>query len=77
MMKQWLRVLPFPALIFAVLTFLDFYADPNEISWGLNFLQAALLGTIGCVGQYMIHKNVLQDEEEDCDGGAGCNCGPF
>lgn len=76
-MKEWLRVIPFPILIFSVLTFLDYYADPNEINWLLNFCQAALLGAIGCVGQYLIHKQILQDDEEDCSGDAGCNCGKF
>ena len=76
-MKEWLRVLPFPILIFAVLTFLDYSVNPQEINWFLNLGQAALLGAIGCVGQYLIHKNVLQDterepEDEDC-----INCGKF
>lgn len=74
-MKEWLRVLPFPILIFAVLTFLDYYADPEQISWLLNIGQAALLGVIGTVGTYLIHKNVLQDEEDET-GSDGCiSCG--
>jgi len=73
-MKEWLRVLPFPILIFAVLTFLDFYADPENISWIWNLVQSAILGGIGCVGQYLIHKNILQEEEDDPD--SGCiSCG--
>lgn len=73
-MKAWLRVLPFPILIFAVLTFLDYYADPNNINWLLNIGQSALLGAIGCVGQYQIHKNIIQDtDDEDADSGCiGC-----
>ena len=74
-MKEWLRVLPFPILIFCVLTFLDVYADPNNINWLLNFGQAALLGAIGCVGQYLIHKNIIQDTEDDEESHNGCiNC---
>lgn len=76
-MKEWLRVLPFPILIFSVLTFLDCCADPNEIHWVLNFLKATGLGAIGCVGQYLIHRNILQEDEDNCDGGADCNCGNF
>lgn len=74
-MKEWLRILPFPILIFSVLTYLDYYADPNEIHWIMNFLKAAVMCAIGCVGQYLIHRNILQDDDEDCDGGTGCNCG--
>lgn len=69
-MKQWLRVLPFPILIFAVLTFLDWWADPATIHWLWNLAQAAVLGAIGCVGQFLIHKNILQEQEED--GCIGC-----
>lgn len=73
-MKEWLRILPFPVLVFAVLTFLDFYADPNSINWLLNLAQSALLGAIGCVGQFLIHRNILQDtgEEEPDDSCIGC-----
>ncbi|MBQ3192853.1 MAG: hypothetical protein IJB59_04715 [Oscillospiraceae bacterium] len=74
-MKEWLRVLPFPILIFAVLTFLDFYADPQNISWLWNFVQAAVLGAIGCVGQFLIHKNILQDNDEDSDQDGCISCG--
>ena len=73
-MKEWLRVLPFPILIFCVLTFLDFYADPNNISWLLNFGQAALLGAIGCVGQYLIHKNIIQDTDDEGSNNGCINC---
>lgn len=74
-MKEWLRVLPFPILIFAVLTFLDYYADPANIHWLLNIGQSALLGAIGCVGQYLIHKNIMQDTDED-ENDPGCiSCG--
>lgn len=69
-MKQWLRVLPFPMLIFAVLTFLDWWADPAAIHWLWNLTRAALLGAIGCVGQFLIHKNILQTQ--DVDGCIGC-----
>lgn len=71
-MKEWLRVLPVTVLIFAVLTFLDYSADPGQIHWVWNGVQAIGLTAIGCVGQYLIHKNVLQDDD---DGGTGCNCG--
>lgn len=77
-MKEWLRILPFPILIFCVLTFLDFYANPAEINWLWNLVQAAVLGAIGCVGQFLIHRNILQDSEEDKDDTDGCiNCGKF
>lgn len=75
-MKQWLRILPFPILIFSVLTFLDFSANPSEIHWLLNLGQAVLLTAIGCVGQFLIHRNILQDSEDDSDSNDGCiNCG--
>ncbi len=77
-MKEWLRILPFPILIFCVLTFLDFYTNPAEINWLWNLIQAAVLGAIGCVGQFLIHRNILQDSEEDKDDTDGCiNCGKF
>ena len=74
-MKEWLRVLPFPILIFAVLTFLDYYANPDEINWLLNFGQSALLGAIGCIGQYLIHKNVLQDDDDESNDNGCISCG--
>lgn len=75
-MKEWLRILPFFLLIFGVLTYLDFATQPDNIRWILNFSQALALTAIGCVGQYLIHKNVLQDSGDDDNDGSGCiGCG--
>lgn len=73
-MKQWLRVLYFPVLIFVVLTVVDLLGG-GDIRWVHNIFFGALTGIIGTLGQFLIHKNILQnleDEEED----EGCiSCG--
>lgn len=72
-MKEWLRVLPFPILIFSVLTFLDYDVNPDNINWLGNLIQSVALGAIGCVGQYLIHKTILQDDSGEEDNGClGC-----
>ena len=77
-MKEWLRVLPLPVLVFCVLTALDLFSDPVQIRWLYNIGHALLLGAIGCVGQYLIHKNILKEDPEDPDEDNGCmNCGRF
>ena len=73
-MKEWLRITPIFLLFFCVLTFLDYVARPEDIRWLLNFGQSFLLTAIGCVGQYLIHKNVLKDEEEENDSDGCINC---
>lgn len=73
-MKEWLRVLPFPILIFCVLTFLDIAGGTGQIRWIFNISHAVVLGAIGCVGQYLIHKNILQSEDEEEDGSC-ISCG--
>lgn len=72
-MKQWLRILPLPILLFSVLTFLDYSANPQDIHWLLNLAQSLGLTAIGCVGQYLIHKNIMQDDDEDSSDGC-INC---
>lgn len=76
-MKAYLRILPFPLLIFAVLTFLDYSADPQQIHWLANLAQAVLLGAIGCVGQFLIHRNILLEDPDDSDDSDGpcISCG--
>ena len=73
-MKAWLRILPLPILLFSVLTFLDYYANPDEINWLLNLAQAVGLTAIGCVGQYILHKTI-QHDDEDSDSNGCINCG--
>ena len=73
-MKAWLRILPIAILFFAVLVYLDFVSQPDNIRWLLHLGQALGLTAIGCVGQYMIHKNILKSEDEDDSDGC-INCG--
>ena len=71
-MKQWLRVIYFPTLIFAVLTALDLLGGTGSIRWLHNIFFSVLLGVIGTVGQYLIHKNILQQEDEEEEGCISC-----
>lgn len=73
-MKQWLRVLYFPVLIFLTLTALDLLGGTGEIRWLHNVFFSALLGVVGTVGQYLIHKNILQTEDDEKDDGC-ISCG--
>lgn len=68
-MKEWLRILPIFLLFFGVLTFLD------HTRWLYNLIWALALTAIGCVGQYLIHKNVLEDNGDDQDSNGCINCG--
>ena len=73
-MKQWLRVLYFPVLIFAVLTVVGLLGSGN-IRWMHNVLFSALLGVIGTVGQFLIHKNILRQLEDENEEDGCINCG--
>ena len=69
-MKEWLRILPIFLLFFGVLTFLD------HTRWIYNLSFSLLLTGIGCVGQYLIHRNVLQDSGDEDEDPNGCiSCG--
>ena len=68
-MKEWLRILPLFFLFFGVLMFLD------HTRWGYNLIFSALIVGIGCVGQFLIHRNVLNEEEADGDSDGCINCG--
>ena len=71
-MKEWLRITPFFLLIFAVLTFLDYSTQPDNIRWLLNLGQSLMITAIGCAGQYLLHRNILKDDEDDSDGCINC-----
>lgn len=69
-MKQWLRVIYFPVLVFAALTLVDLMAG-DPVRWFHNILWGVALGAISTLGTYLIHKNILRDEE-DTGGCIGC-----
>lgn len=72
-MKEYLRVLPLPLIIIAALTVLDLSVG-GPINWISNILHGLMLGAIGCVGQYLIHKNILHDDTDPDDDGC-ISCG--
>ena len=73
-MKQWLRVIYFPILIFAVLTAVDLMAG-NPVRWLYNIFWGFTVGAISTVGTYLIHKNILQQEEDDEESDGCISCG--